>query len=192
MGKAYEVDSAIMVRILEAIPEIVMVIDREGVILYINRVEPGYDRGAVIGMHASAILTAESLAVFQAAHASVLATGGQEEYDAMVTTPTGTSYWYRTRMLPLRRDGEIVATLLQSTNISDLKAAQEQIDRLRQLVPICSWCDRIQDGEGEWESMESYIERQADTKVTHGVCPDCFQRQMDDLDHNSERGGTAA
>jgi hypothetical protein len=82
--------------------------------------------------------------------------------------------------------------VLQSTNISDLKAAQEQIDRLRRLVPMCSWCDRIEDGNGGWESLESYIERQADTKITHSVCPACFQREMGDLDDDSERGGTAA
>jgi hypothetical protein len=91
-------------------------------------------------------------------------------------------------MLPLRRDGEIREVVLLATNISELKAAREQIIQLRQLLPMCSWCDRIQDGSGTWQSVESYLEREADTKVTHGLCPACFQRQLDELDESEQDG----
>jgi hypothetical protein len=53
---------------------------------------------------------------------------------------------------------------------------------------MCSWCDRIQDGSGTWQSVESYLEQEADTKVTHGLCPACFQRQLDELDESEQDG----
>jgi len=188
MSEEFDVSLAVLSGILDAIPEFVIVIDRDGVVRYINRVEPGYDRDAVIGMHASAILAPESLDGFQSSLESVLETGAEQQYDSMVNPPTGEPQWYRARMLPLRRSGEIREVVLLATNISELKAAREQITQLRQLLPMCSWCDRIQDGGGTWLTVESYLEREVDTKVTHGLCPACFQRQLDELDESEQDG----
>jgi PAS domain S-box-containing protein len=190
MSEHFDVSLAVLSGILDAIPEFVTVIDRDGVIRYTNRVEHGFDRDAVIGVHASSILSPDSLDVFQSTLESVLETGAEQQYDSMVHPPSGAPQWYRARMLPLRRDGEIREVVLLATNISELKAAREQIIQLRQLLPMCSWCDRIQDGSGTWQSVESYLEREADTKVTHGLCTACFQRQLDELDE-SEHDGAA-
>jgi PAS domain S-box-containing protein len=70
--------------ILDAFPEFVIVVDRDGVVRYINRVEHGYDRDAVIGMHASSILSPDSLDGFQSAFETVLETGLEQQYDSMV------------------------------------------------------------------------------------------------------------
>lgn len=41
------------------------------------------------------------------------------------------------------------------------------------IVPLCSWCRKIRNDEGEWEQVETYIKRVSGTDVTHGVCPVC-------------------
>jgi PAS domain S-box-containing protein len=188
MAGEFDLDPAVLGRILEAIPEFVIVIDRDGVIRYINRVEPGYDRDAVIGMEARAIIAPESFDVFQSSLESAIETGAEQQYDVMMHSPSGELQWYRSRMLPLRRNDKVNEVVLQATNISELKAAKEQLDQLRQLLPMCSWCDRIQDGSGTWESVESYLEREARTKISHGLCPTCFQRQLDELDDDDVDG----
>jgi CheY-like chemotaxis protein len=41
------------------------------------------------------------------------------------------------------------------------------------LVPICSWCRKIKNDEGDWEQVEEYIHRISAAEFTHGVCPHC-------------------
>jgi PAS domain S-box-containing protein len=103
---------------------VVIVIDRDGVVRYSNRVEPGCDRDAVIGKQAVSILSPDALAVFQSALQSVLETGAEQQYDSLVQPPSGAPQWFRSRMLPLRRSGEIREVVLLSTNISELKTAR--------------------------------------------------------------------
>ncbi len=51
--------------------------------------------------------------------------------------------------------------------------AQERIKRLEELLPICAWCKKICNEQGNWESMETYITGHVSADITHGVCPDC-------------------
>lgn len=188
MAGEFDFNPVVLGGILEAIPDFVIVIDREGVIRYVNRVEPGYDRDAVIGMEARSIIAPESFGIFQSSLEAAIETGAEQHYDALLHSPSGEPQWYRSRMLPLRRNDAINEVVLQATNITELKAAREQLEQLRQLLPMCSWCDRIQDGSGTWESVASYLEREANTTISHGLCPTCFQRQLDQLDESDVDG----
>lgn len=58
----------------------------------------------------------------------------------------------------------------------DLHQADREIEFLRGLLPVCANCKRIRDGEGAWQAMESYLQKQAGLQVTHGVCPECMQK----------------
>ncbi|MBR9990577.1 MAG: PAS domain S-box protein [Gemmatimonadetes bacterium] len=166
-------------RILEAIPEVVLVVDRAGFILFVNHVEPGYDRDQVVGMNVDTTMTPKGLETFTAALESVFDTKEVAEYEVETTAPDGSAQWYRSRMAPLCTAGRVDAVMVQATNITELKAAQEELDRLRRFLPMCAWCRRIQNNEGEWESVEAYLGREARTKVSHGLCSDCYQEQMD-------------
>lgn len=56
-----------------------------------------------------------------------------------------------------------------------LQRAIEHIETLQELLPVCAWCGRkVQREDGEWVSMESYIESHSDAELTHGICPDCL------------------
>lgn len=43
------------------------------------------------------------------------------------------------------------------------------------LLPLCAWCRRIRDVEGRWQTLEAYLHEHADTRFTHGMCPECQQ-----------------
>ncbi|MCI5125122.1 MAG: GAF domain-containing protein [Candidatus Electrothrix sp. AR5] len=49
----------------------------------------------------------------------------------------------------------------------------EEIKVLRGIVPICSFCKKIRDTEGEWSEVESYISKHSEAQLSHGFCPDC-------------------
>ncbi len=63
-----------------------------------------------------------------------------------------------------------------------LQRALKTIKTLSGLVPICAWCGKkIQDDDGQWTSIETYIEKHSDAEFTHGICPEClakFKREL--------------
>jgi hypothetical protein len=48
----------------------------------------------------------------------------------------------------------------------------------RNLLPICAWCTKVRDGEGNWEQLQIYVVRHADVAFTHSICPDCLERTI--------------
>jgi hypothetical protein len=59
-----------------------------------------------------------------------------------------------------------------------VKAVEDETAALRRLLPLCSWCRRIRSDDGKWELIEHYLKKKADTDVTHGVCPECYEKQL--------------
>ncbi len=167
--------------ILENIPEIVILVDRKGVIRYISRVEPGYDLDRVLGMRADAIMVPESKAVFMAALEAALSAGKTIDYEVQTGTPDGGTAWYQSRVAPYRRGKSIVGAVLLATNITELKRARATMDQFRRLLPVCAWCDRIHSPDGSWEHIHTYLKRHVDEEITHGVCPDCHRREIQGL-----------
>ncbi|MBN2449430.1 MAG: response regulator [Lentisphaeria bacterium] len=51
-----------------------------------------------------------------------------------------------------------------------------QLYHLRAILPICSYCSRIRNDEGEWERLEAYIHRQMGANFSHGICPVCYEQ----------------
>ena len=63
-----------------------------------------------------------------------------------------------------------------------LQRALKTIKTLSGLVPICAWCGKkIQDDDGQWTSIETYIEKHSDAEFTHGICPECLTRFKKEL-----------
>ena len=57
---------------------------------------------------------------------------------------------------------------------AQLKAAQEaELNALRELLPVCSWCRKVREDSGYWRQLESYVTQRFSAKFTHGICPDC-------------------
>jgi len=83
----------------------------------------------------------------------------------------------------LNRELNRVNAELQKRN-RQLQRALETIKTLSGLVPICAWCSKkIQDDDGQWTSLETYIEKHSNAEFTHGICPDClakFRKEWDD------------
>jgi len=55
------------------------------------------------------------------------------------------------------------------------------IKRLNRLLPICAWCKKIRDDQGYWKKVEAYIYEHADMKLTHGICPDCAGKLIEEI-----------
>lgn len=177
MALTLDNDALALGRVLATIPQFLLVVDGDGVITYINRVEPGYERSKVLGMPAADVVHAGSRHVFEAAFKSVLETGEGADYEVEIPMPDGSMAWYQSQMFPFEPGIGRRGVVIIASNVTELKAAQQSAAQLRQLLPICAWCDRIQSSEGNWETIPTYLDRTSETKVTHGMCPDCYRRQ---------------
>jgi len=67
---------------------------------------------------------------------------------------------------------------LLSQRVDELEVALALVKRLQGLVPICAWCKNIRDDDGYWQSVEKYIQQNADVKFSHGLCPDCAEKHF--------------
>ena len=59
---------------------------------------------------------------------------------------------------------------------AELQEASEKVRVLKGLLPICSYCKRIKNEEGNWEQIEWYIRQHSQAEFTHGICPDCLNK----------------
>lgn len=66
--------------------------------------------------------------------------------------------------------------------IAELQDALTKIKTLKGLVPICSYCKKIRDDKGYWSQVEEYIRDRTDADFTHGLCPDCYDTMMKEID----------
>jgi len=65
--------------------------------------------------------------------------------------------------------------------IIGLQKAQEEVNLLSGLLPICATCKNIRDDKGYWNKIESYISHHSKVEFSHGICPDCAQKFYPDL-----------
>jgi len=66
--------------------------------------------------------------------------------------------------------------------IVERKQALLEIKTLHGIIPICSYCKQIRNDEGAWDIMEAYISEHTDAEFSHGICPDCYKKQMEELE----------
>lgn len=60
--------------------------------------------------------------------------------------------------------------------VQELQTAARRIQSLEGLLPICAWCKKIRDDEGEWHRVEGYLADRAPVSFTHGICPQCDRK----------------
>ena len=59
-------------------------------------------------------------------------------------------------------------SVLIATN-NELKTALGEIETLRGIIPICSYCHSIRNDDGAWDKMEAYLTRHAEAQFSHGI-----------------------
>ncbi|RMD73608.1 MAG: response regulator [Lentisphaerae bacterium] len=71
--------------------------------------------------------------------------------------------------------------------IDELQKAMDEIMHLRGILPMCAWCHKIRTDEDYWLQVDEYISSHSLAEVSHGICPDCYEKLMNEVEH--EEGG---
>jgi PAS domain S-box-containing protein len=71
-------------------------------------------------------------------------------------------------LLEIRKQEEDRQLLLEKT-LSELKV-------LRGILPLCSFCKKIRDDKGCWQSVDVYIDKYSQADISHSICPECMKK----------------
>jgi len=53
------------------------------------------------------------------------------------------------------------------------RALLKQIRYLEGFLPVCSFCKKIRNDEGQWIELEQFMHEQTRVQMTHSLCPPC-------------------
>ncbi|MGD0743907.1 MAG: hypothetical protein ABSA45_02020 [Verrucomicrobiota bacterium] len=56
----------------------------------------------------------------------------------------------------------------------------KRLHHLEEFLRICGWCRKVCH-EGEWLAMEDYFTSKFATRTSHGMCPECMKKGVDEL-----------
>ena len=69
--------------------------------------------------------------------------------------------------------------------IKDLKKALSEVKTLSGLLPICMGCKKIRDDNDQWHHIENYVAERSDADFSHGYCPECYRKEMEQIEHRN-------
>ena len=65
---------------------------------------------------------------------------------------------------------------------AELAGAMAEIKQLKGILPMCTFCRKIRDGQNQWVPFERYIAQHTEAQVSHGMCPACYKKHYGDPD----------
>jgi PAS domain S-box-containing protein len=130
--KALQVHKEQLSVLLENSPDIILNIDEEGAIQYINRTAPGFTDENVIGTHASDYIKREYHTLFSQALDNVFHTGNPDQFESRFVDHT----WWEIRLIPIKEKEQVKSAMVICTNITERKQLQEEILRSARLATI--------------------------------------------------------
>lgn len=142
--------------ILEVLPDPILVVDRDGKILFMNRTVPGLTLEQVIGTSAYDFVSPTDQGVMRQALAEAFATGRPTSYVVVGVGAHGAKAAYESHALPIQWGGEGVAVTILAKDVTqrnlDEQARKGLEEQLRQSV------DRLKGHAEELEAKNRLFE----------------------------------
>jgi PAS domain S-box-containing protein len=107
--------------------DIIMTVDREGRISYINQTVDGFDADATVGTNVYDYIDPNHHDMVRETVERVFATGRPDGYIITGPGPDGREAWYETSIVPIRRDGEVASSIHIATDITERRRAEEAL-----------------------------------------------------------------
>lgn len=161
-------------RIFDVSPDLICVATKEGYFRDVNRawtMALGHTRQDLIARPFLEFVHPDDVERTIAEFSKVTTFGGrtflfQNRYRAK----DGSYHWLEWTGSHLLPDGVAYGA---ARDISALKAAQETLEQLSGILPICATCHKIRDEQGAWVRLETYIRDRSEADFTHTVCTTC-------------------
>ncbi|MCL7488369.1 MAG: response regulator [Desulfobulbaceae bacterium] len=66
--------------------------------------------------------------------------------------------------------------------VVQLEASLARVRQLEGILPICTYCKKIRDDKDTWRQMEEFISSHSEADFSHGICPECFKKEIGEID----------
>jgi len=126
--------------LVQNIPDIIFTIDKEGIFLSFNRpVTPGLTEEDVVGEKIYDFMTPDNENRMRKQYAKAFETGESYDYEELGPGPEGqNTRWYRTRLVPIKKNDHTIALMQISTDITEHKKAEQELRESEQRFRIIS------------------------------------------------------
>ncbi|HVY25701.1 MAG TPA: ATP-binding protein [Polyangiaceae bacterium] len=120
-------NAAVLRALVESAPDLVIHVDRQGRIRFINRLAQGFRREDVIGTEWLAFVGSDQHETLCAALQKTLTTGQTTEIEVLGQGDEGAPTWYWTRIAAVQRGGQVSGAVLLARDITQKKQAETQL-----------------------------------------------------------------
>jgi PAS domain S-box-containing protein len=117
--------------------------------------------------------------------------GGQAlSFENRYLCKDGTYRWFRWNAAPHSTQKVIYSVARDITEskraeeereelVRELQTALAEVNTLREILPICSYCRKIRDDGNFWHNVEDYISQHTTSLFSHGICPSCMETHVE-------------
>lgn len=70
--------------------------------------------------------------------------------------------------------------VLERRNVA-LERTLERVKRLERFLTLCMYCKRVRAANDQWQQLERYITEHTDAQFSHGICPECETKMLEEL-----------
>lgn len=124
-------------------PNMIMIVNREGIIQYVNYTPPGFNTRKAIGKKIYDYMNPESRNAAIKTIRQAFQTGESGSYENIAPGPYGRDSWYETKVGVIKRGSQIIAATLFVTDITErrqvaekLKESEEKWRSLAETAPV--------------------------------------------------------
>jgi PAS domain S-box-containing protein len=118
--------------LVENAPDLILLVDPQGTIQFINRTTPGFE--STIGRTMYDYIDKEFWDIAHRTMEEVCTTGAPQYFEALVHRPDGGTAWYATRSGAIWHNGRVESVVRIATDITHRKIADEELKRERHLL----------------------------------------------------------
>jgi PAS domain S-box-containing protein len=119
--------------LLKDTPDIIMIVDRDGIIRFINHTVSGITVQETIGKKVYDFISSEHHEKMRKDLEQVFQTGQDASHEISGTGPHGGLSWYQARLGPIKQHGRIVAASIVARDITDHRLTEDTL-RLRNVA----------------------------------------------------------
>lgn len=147
-------------------PVLIVTIDQEGIILFINQAGLNLTPEQVIGSSVYNFLPTKAQIATKQVLASVFTTGTPQKYESSILREDGTEIWFENQVAPIYQDGKITRVIFITTDITQRRKAEQLLREQQEKVVIMQERERfaqeLHDGLGQ---VMGYINMQLYTAM---------------------------
>ena len=111
----------------ENAPDVILTIDPDGTILFLNRTVPPFTPEKAVGTSVYEYVPPDYQQTLRDALEQVVQTGEPCSYEVAGCGPDGRTSWYQSRLGPIKKDGRVVAMTLIATDVTEHRQAMDAL-----------------------------------------------------------------